>query len=110
MVLAARILLKKLVPLSVGAYKAIPDNFLQSNLAWILIFTLCAYNAFVFIDNLNLFFCLAATFIVIPYIASMVTLLFIQDEWRSKQNYITVIGIMTGLVIVFFALQDLMPI
>jgi len=63
--------------------------------------------AFFSIKNIDLFFYLAAIFIVFAYVTSMISLLFVKEEWKSGQNIKTLIGIATGLVIFGFALQGI---
>jgi len=72
--------------------------------ALIGIFIFISYTA---IKKMNLFFSLAILFIVFAYITSIMTLLFIKQEWKSKQNIKTVLGIITASVILMFAAKDL---
>ena len=64
--------------------------------------------SYVMLKNTNLFFCLTALFVVSVYIASMITLLTIKQEWRSGRNSICIIGIITAAMIFIFAAQGLM--
>jgi len=74
--------------------------------------TVLLAGAFIFlsystIKNINLFFNLTAIFIVFAYVTSMITLLFIEKEWKSKQNIITVLGIATSMIMLIFATQGI---
>ncbi len=55
----------------------------------------------------NSFFYLTALFLLIAFLLAILPLLKIKKEWESKQNYITLLGIFTALVIGFFALKKL---
>jgi len=67
----------------------------------------CILISFLTIKNLNLFFNLTAIFIVFAYVTSIITLLTIKQEWKSKQNIKTILGILTASVIFIFALQGI---
>jgi len=73
----------------------------------IILSGLVIYVSFLVIKKQDLFFSLAAIFIVFSYLTSIVTLLFIKEEWKSRQNIKTVIGIATASMIFIFAAQDL---
>ena len=51
---------------------------------------------------------LTSFFIVFTYILSIVGLLFIKKEWRSKHNIITMLGLMGGGMMIFFAAHKVM--
>ncbi|MBT3456316.1 APC family permease [bacterium] len=68
---------------------------------------LCILSSFVFLKNIKLFFCFTALFIVFAYLTSMITLLTLKSEWKSKQNIKTIIGILTSLVIIAFAVEGI---
>ena len=53
------------------------------------------------------FFYFTALFVLLAFSLSMITLLFIKEEWRSKQNYITIGGLMTAGLITFFAVMGI---
>ena len=65
------------------------------------------FGSFTAIKKMNLFFSLAVTFIVFSYITSITALLFIKQEWKSKQNIKTIFGIITASTIFMFAAKDL---
>jgi APA family basic amino acid/polyamine antiporter len=57
------------------------------------------------LKNMNLFFSLTATGIVTAYILSMITLLTLKSEWQSGQNIKTILGIITALMMLYFAIE-----
>lgn len=59
------------------------------------------------LNNIELFFNLTALFILFAFICSMITLLTIKQEWVNKKNYLTIVGISTALLMVYFALEGL---
>lgn len=59
------------------------------------------------LKNPNLFFYFTAVFIVFAYMTSIITLLTLRAEWKSKQNIKTLLGLATALMIFFFAAQGL---
>lgn len=63
--------------------------------------------AFISFENINLFFNITAIGIVLAYLLSMITLLTIPSEWKSRHNIKTIIGIITALIIFFFATEEL---
>jgi amino acid transporter len=65
-------------------------------------------GAFIVIKNLSLFFSLADIFLLFAYISSIITLLFIPQEWKSGQNYITILGLICAGTIFAIALQTLL--
>lgn len=62
---------------------------------------------YVTLTNIDLFFNLTAICIISAFILSMISLLTLKSEWASKQNYKTLMGIATGLLIFYFAAQGL---
>jgi len=62
---------------------------------------------FLTLQNVNLFFYITSLNIVTAYLLSIITLLTIPSEWKSKRNVKTIIGIITGLVIFYFAGEGL---
>jgi amino acid transporter len=56
----------------------------------------------------NSFFYLTALFLLIAFLLSIRPLLKIEAEWDSGQNYITILGILTAIVIGFFAVKNLL--
>jgi amino acid transporter len=65
------------------------------------------FSTYALLKNMNLFFMLTAAFIIIAFLLSMISLLFIKEEWKSGQNIKTVIGMATALAILYFALEGL---
>lgn len=63
---------------------------------------------FLSIENLSVFFSITNVCLLFAFIASITSLLFIQKEWKSGQNYITVLGLISALIIFAIALQTLM--
>lgn len=55
----------------------------------------------------EMFFYFTAIFLIIAYSLSIITLLFIPAEWKSGQNYITIAGLLTGLVILGFSIEGI---
>lgn len=68
----------------------------------------CIFASFITLTNINLFFSLTALFIVFAYIASMITLLTLEQEWKSGNNWKTILGLLTASVILIFALEGLL--
>jgi len=73
----------------------------------VLICGLFILVSFLTIKNLDLFFYFAALFIVFSYLTSIITLLKFKEEWKSRQNIKTLLGIATGFVILFFAFEGI---
>jgi len=67
----------------------------------------CIFLTCLLFQNLDLFFSLVATCIVLAYLLSMVTLLTMKQEWKSGQNIITLLGFATASAILFFAIEGL---
>ncbi len=65
------------------------------------------FTTYALLKNMNLFFMLTAAFIIVAFLLSMISLLFIKEEWKSGQNIKTVIGMATALAILYFALEGL---
>lgn len=64
--------------------------------------------ACILVKNLSLFFSLADIFLLFAYISSITTLLFIKQEWKSGQNYMTLVGLICAGTIFGIALQTLL--
>lgn len=64
--------------------------------------------SFTAIKNIYLFFSLTSVFIVSSYIAAMITLLTIKEEWRSGQNIKTILGIGTASMMLIFAIHGVL--
>ena len=60
---------------------------------------------FLTLHNIDLFFCLTAIGIVSAYGLSMITLLTMKKEWSSGRNIVTIFGLATAALILFFAGQ-----
>ncbi len=56
------------------------------------------FLAFKYITS-DYFFLFTALFLILSFMLSIITLLFIKSEWKSGQNYITLAAIGTGLII-----------
>lgn len=61
---------------------------------------------FLLIKDINQFLSITAMLIVSSFILSMITLLFNKNEWKSGQNSITFIGLITAGMIFYFAIED----
>ena len=67
---------------------------------------LAIFTSFQIFTN-NMFFYFTAIFLLIAYSLSMITLLFIPEEWQSGQNYITLAGIATAVMIFGFSIAGI---
>jgi len=72
----------------------------------VLLIGIASFASFATIRNLDLFFDFTALFLVTAYVSAMITLLTMKKEWKSGQNIKTLLGIATALLIMTFALQD----
>ncbi|MGB8367428.1 MAG: amino acid permease [Candidatus Babeliales bacterium] len=63
------------------------------------------FASFSAIKNMNLFFSLTAICLVTANLLAMTTLLTIKEEWTSKRNILTILGVATSLIILFFAIE-----
>ncbi len=63
------------------------------------------FVSFSLIKNMDLFFSLTAMCLVTANLLAMTTLLTIKEEWVSKRNIITILGVVTSLIILFFAVE-----
>jgi len=79
------------------------EPFSVKQQACVPILGLLIFLTFTLVKNQALFFGFAALFVVSTYIASMITLLTIPQEWRSGRNIRTLIGLATAGTIVYFA-------
>lgn len=68
---------------------------------------LCILIAYVSIDNIGLFFPFVALFVVFAYLMSLIALLFLKNEWKSRQNVLTVMAIITACAILLFSVQGI---
>lgn len=64
-------------------------------------------GSFLCFSNLDLFFSLSSIFIVGAFTASIATLLFIKEEWKSGRNWVTIAGLITAYIIIYFAAMQL---
>ena len=63
------------------------------------------FTMFATVKSIDLFFSLTATCVIFVFIMSMVQLLTMKSEWDSKQNIITILGLVTAGIMLFFALE-----
>ena len=73
----------------------------------VLIVGLLMGVSFISLQNISLFFNITAIGIVLAYILSMITLLTMPSEWKSRHNIKTIIGFATALLIFYFAGEGL---
>ena len=102
---SSSLLLSIVKKLKNNAAKQLVTNNILNPKTSVLIISTCILSSFVFLKNQGLFFSLTAIFIPIAYILSMITLLTLKSEWKSKQNIKTIIGIIAALVILTFAIE-----
>lgn len=98
-------LIKKLK--STRAHKLARSSWFAQRWA-VLAVGLAICTTYLSLSNIDLFFNLTAICIISSFILSMISLLVLKSEWQSKQNYKTLMGIATGLLIFYFAAQGLM--
>lgn len=70
----------------------------------VLLICLASSSTLLLLKDIDLFFSLTASFVVFAFVTSLVTLLTLKSEWKSKQNIKTIIGLMTALLIFYFAI------
>lgn len=63
--------------------------------------------AFLSIENLAIFFSLADVCIIFSFITAIIPLLSLKNEWLSGQNYMTLVGLASALIIFSVALEAL---
>jgi amino acid transporter len=73
----------------------------------VLFIGLSIFISYSTLKSLELFFNLTSIFIVFAFIMSMITLLTLPSEWKSKQNIKTILGIITASIMLFFAVEGL---
>jgi amino acid transporter len=93
--------------LMVSLFKQIGNIRLNPRFA-VMIVGFCIFLSFSFLKNIDLFFSLTAIFLIIAYGLSLITLLTIKEEWEGGKNLITIGGLMTAAVILYFAIEGLM--
>jgi len=64
-------------------------------------------TVFLTIENLSVFFSLTDVCLLFAFITSITSLLFVKEEWKSGQNYITILGLISALTIFTIALQTM---
>ncbi len=55
----------------------------------------------------NVLWDLTALCVIFAFICAILPLLFLPSEWKSKKNIITLIGLLTSLLILYFAIEGL---
>lgn len=65
------------------------------------------FTTFMTLHNIDLFFSLTALFIVFAYSTSIITLLTLPGEWKSNNNWTTILGLFTAAIIFIFAAEGL---
>lgn len=73
----------------------------------VLFIGLSIFISYSTLKSLDLFFNLTSIFIVFALIMSMITLLTLPSEWKSRQNIKTILGIITASLMLFFAIEGL---
>lgn len=68
---------------------------------------LLIFIAFNTLNDLSIFFNITALCIICALLMAMITLLTIPSEWKSGKNIKTVIGVITALIIFYFAAEGL---
>lgn len=92
--------------LLVSLFKQVGSINLNPRLS-VLLVGICIFMSFYFLQDVDLFLSLTAACIIIAYSLSIMTLLFIKEEWNSKQNYITIGGLLTASLILYFAFEGI---
>ncbi len=92
--------------LLVSLFKQIKGIHLNQRLS-VLFVGFCIFLTFMFLKNINLFFSLTASFILVAYGLSIITLLFIPEEWKGGKNLITLGGLATIGFIFYFAVEGI---
>ena len=73
----------------------------------VLIAGLIILIAFLSLSNLDMFFSLTAVAIIFALITSIIPLLTLKNEWKSGQNYLTLIGLICAIIIFAVAVEEL---
>ncbi len=89
------------------AIKKIVSSKYTNHSATVLVVGVCIFISFATLKSINLFFSLTSIFLIFSFITSMITLLTLKSEWKSKQNIYTIIGLFTAGIIFYFALEGL---
>lgn len=104
---ASALLISYLKKLHSRTIKSLCDRQILTQRSAVLLIGLGILITFLTLHSINLFFSLTAIFIVFAFMSSIVTLLTLPREWQSKQNIITIIGLLTATVILVFAVQQI---
>ncbi len=88
-----------------SAQKLLANNILNQKTATLLI-GVSIFTSFQIFSNEMFFYCTAICLLA-AYTLSMITLLFIPSEWKSGQNYITIAGIATAMLIFYFSINGI---
>ncbi len=65
------------------------------------------FTTFFLLKSLNLFFYVTAFFIETAFVLSLITLLTLKSEWKSGKNGRAILGLITSLAIVYFAIEGI---
>ncbi|QQR54005.1 amino acid permease [bacterium] len=90
------------------------DRLLQNQSSYtqyasiVILLTGLIATVFLSFDDLNFFFSLSSLLIVTAYCLAIIALLFIKEEWQSFRNIITVLGLGTASIILYFSLQGVL--
>jgi len=84
----------------------IRKGYIDQNLT-VLLCGIIIFISFMTVKNSEIFFSLTNVGVVFAYICSIVSLLFIKEEWTSGRNTKTVIAIAAGLIIFGLAVESL---
>lgn len=101
-------LLQALVKNTVLIRNAISHTFMHSHFIWTCMVALAVAVIFAVVDNINLFFNLAAITMVTPYLCALLTLFFVPQSKRWSDYVINSIAVITAGTIIFFAAQDIL--
>ncbi len=85
--------------------KLLAYNILNQKTATLFI-GIAIFASFKIFSNEMFFYCTAMCLLA-AYTLSMMTLLFIPSEWKSGQNYITMAGIATAMLIFYFSIEGI---
>ncbi len=88
-------------------FRQLLDKQFLTHRTAVLIVGLCIFTSYITISKPNLFFSLTALFVVFAYTMSIITLLVLPEERKSRQTIKTIIGLVTASVIFYFSLEGL---
>ncbi|MBP9764836.1 APC family permease [Candidatus Babeliales bacterium] len=69
--------------------------------------SLIMITVFLTVEKMDIFFSLTNVCVLFAFITSIISLLFIKQEWKSGKNYVTLIGLLSACAIFGIALQNL---